>query len=141
MQSSVPSTLLKELRKFFCGNSQRLTISRNSHQWCSLGKGVLRNFTQACNFIKKEALALVFSCEVCEISKSTFLKNTSGRLLLYFYKEVLSQIFEMVLNTEAVPQRCFVKKVVLQILENSQEKPVIESLKEETLAQVFSCEF
>ena len=33
------------------------------------------------------------------------------------------------------------KKVVLQILENSQEKPVIESLKEETLAQVFSCEF
>ena len=134
MQSSVPSTLLKELRKFFCGNSQRLTISRNSHQWCSLGKGVLRNFTQACNFIKKEALALVFSCEVCEISKSTFLKNTSGRLLLYFYKKVLSWIFEMV----AVAQRCFVKKELLQISENSQEKPV---RREETMSQVFSCEF
>ena len=26
---------------------------------------------QACNFIKKESLALVFSCEFCEISKST----------------------------------------------------------------------
>ena len=47
----------------------------------------------------------------------------------------------MVLNAEAVAQRCFVDKVVLQIPENSQEKPVIESLKEETLAQVFSCEF
>ena len=48
----------------------------------------------------------------------------------------------MVLNAEAVAERCFVKKVVLQISENSQEKkPVIESLKEETLAQVFSCEF
>ena len=28
---------------------------------------------QACNFIKKETLALVFSCEFCEIFKNTFL--------------------------------------------------------------------
>ena len=27
---------------------------------------------QACNFIKKETLALVFSCELCEIFKDTF---------------------------------------------------------------------
>ena len=27
---------------------------------------------EACNFIKKEILAQVFSCEFCEISKSTF---------------------------------------------------------------------
>ena len=47
----------------------------------------------------------------------------------------------MVLNAEAVAHRCFVKIVVLQISENSQEKTLIESLKEETLAQVFSCEF
>ena len=26
---------------------------------------------EACNFIKKESLAQVFSCEFCEISKST----------------------------------------------------------------------
>ena len=25
-----------------------------------------------CNFIKKEILALVYSCELCEISKNTF---------------------------------------------------------------------
>ena len=50
-------------------------------------KGVLINFTkftgrhlyhslfcraQACNFIKKETLAQVFSCKFCEISKITF---------------------------------------------------------------------
>ena len=35
-----------------------------------------------CNFIKKEALAQVLSCEFCEISKNTFLQNTSGWLLL-----------------------------------------------------------
>ena len=43
--------------------------------------GVLRNHLyqslfltklQACNFIKKETLAQVFSCEFCEISRNTF---------------------------------------------------------------------
>ena len=49
-------------------------------------KGVPRNFTkftgkhlrpQACNFIKKQTLAQVFSCEFCEISRNNFLKRTS----------------------------------------------------------------
>ena len=35
----------------------------------SVRKVVLRNF---CNYIKRETLAHVFSCEFCEISKSTF---------------------------------------------------------------------
>ena len=61
-------------------------------------KGVLRNFakftrkhlcqslifnkvaglrtTEACNFIKKETLVLLFSCEFCEISKNTFTHRT-----------------------------------------------------------------
>ena len=39
---------------------------------------------EACNFIKKETLAHVFSCEICEISKNTFFTEhlcgtTSGR--------------------------------------------------------------
>ena len=69
--------------------------TRNSHLRYSTRKGVLRNFTKftdlcqslffnkvlkkslffyrrkACNFIKREALAMVFSCEFCEISKTT----------------------------------------------------------------------
>ena len=36
----------------------------------------------AFNFIKKETLAQVFSGDFREISKNTFLHNTSGRLLL-----------------------------------------------------------
>ena len=46
-------------------------------------KGALRDFAkftgkhlliklQALNFIKRETLAQVFSCELCEISKNTF---------------------------------------------------------------------
>ena len=31
---------------------------------------------QACNFIKKETLAQVFSCEFCEIAKDTFSSRT-----------------------------------------------------------------
>ena len=48
---------------------------------------------QACNFIKKETLAQVFSCEFCENSK-----NTSERLLLCFMmfsnRELLPQCFK-----------------------------------------------
>ena len=70
-----------------------LAVFRSSHQRCSIKKGVLRNFAkftgkhlcqrlffnkvaclrpEACNFIKKETLAQVFSCEFCNISKNTF---------------------------------------------------------------------
>ena len=53
-------------------------------QRCSMKKGVLTNFTKFTgkhlrqslffnyNFIKKETLAKVFSCEFCETSKNTF---------------------------------------------------------------------
>ena len=62
---------------------------RSSRQEMFYKKGVLRNFAKftekhrtrisffiklqaACNFIKKETLALVLFCEFCEISKNTF---------------------------------------------------------------------
>ena len=41
-----------------------------------------RKTPKACNFIKKETLAQVISCEFYKNSKNTFLQNTSGRLLL-----------------------------------------------------------
>ena len=34
-------------------------------------KIIFKSSPQACNFIKKETLAQVFSCEFCEISKNT----------------------------------------------------------------------
>ena len=49
---------------------------------------------------------------------------------------------------EAVAQRCFVKKVLLEISQNSQENTCARAsfliknfIKEEALTQVFSCEF
>ena len=38
--------------------------------------GRIRGLIEACNFIKKEALTQVFSCEFCEIYKNTFYYRT-----------------------------------------------------------------
>ena len=55
--------------------------SRSSRPEVFCIKVILRNLTEfagkhlrpeACNFIKKETLAQVLSCEFCEISKNTF---------------------------------------------------------------------
>ena len=67
--------------------TMQMTI-RSNHQRCSVRKGVLRNFAKfrgkhLCQVLffnkvaapepeKKEALAHVFSCEFCEISKNKF---------------------------------------------------------------------
>ena len=52
-------------------------INRSSRPEMLCKKGVLRNFTKlACNFIKKETLAQVFSCEFYEISKKIFFHRT-----------------------------------------------------------------
>ena len=71
---------------FFIIVSGQILHATSTHQRCSIKKSVLRNFTkftgkhlrqglfliEACNFIKKETLAQVFSREFCEISKNTF---------------------------------------------------------------------
>ena len=41
-----------------------------------------RCFPEACNFIKKETLAHMFSCEFYEFLRTPFLQNTSRQLLL-----------------------------------------------------------
>ena len=79
-------------------------------------KGVLRNFAKftgkhlyqslqpkACNFIKKETLAQMFSCEFWEISKNTFLQNTSGQLLLSFATSRRSRNANTVFSTRIFP--------------------------------------
>ena len=71
------------------------TEHRSSRPELFYKKGVLRNFAklienararvsfliklqaEACNFIKKDTLALVFSCEFRKISKNTFSYRTS----------------------------------------------------------------
>ena len=81
------SILVKKLL-YYSASSFLSAHWRSSHWRCSARKGVLGNFVKflgkhpcqslffnkvaACNFIKKETLAQVFSCEFCVISKNTF---------------------------------------------------------------------
>ena len=80
--------LLKAIWHFWFSFKRRKTRSSRSEVFCK--NDVLRNFPkfigkhlcqslifnkvadQACNFIKNETLAQVFSCEFCKISKNTF---------------------------------------------------------------------
>ena len=58
-------------RKFF------LEISQNSQgNTCARVSSLIKLQGSACNFIKKETLAQVFSCEFCEIYKNRFLHRT-----------------------------------------------------------------
>ena len=96
---------------------------RSSHPRCSTRKGIFRSLTkftekdlcqslffnkatdlrlelyQACNFIKKEALAQVFSCEFCEISKNTFFTEhlwaaaSGGPIILCSFMETFIDVF------------------------------------------------
>ena len=50
-----------------------LEISQNSlENTCAGVSFLIKLQVWACNFIKKETLAQVFSCEFCKISKNTF---------------------------------------------------------------------
>ena len=57
-----------------------LETSQNSHKNIVLES--LFSEAEACNFIKKETLAQVYSCEFCEIAKNTFLSKHLRLLLL-----------------------------------------------------------
>ena len=54
-----------------------LEISQNSQEnTCARVSFLIKLQVSACNFIKKETLAQVFSCEFCEISKNIFSYRT-----------------------------------------------------------------
>ena len=55
---------------------QRCSIKKVFLEFCKIHRKTPVPESQACNFIKKETLAQVFSCEFCEISKNTFLYRT-----------------------------------------------------------------
>ena len=65
---SIPEAVIQR-----CSVKRFLEISQNSQE---------NTCAEACNFIKKETLAQVFSCEFCKISKNTFFIEHLWRLLL-----------------------------------------------------------
>ena len=105
----------------------------------------------------------MFSCEICEISKSTFFTELPLNVPHYHHPQYYYQCYNhrplfytVLLNhsSEAVGQRCSVKKMFLKISENSQENTCAKVsfsvksqaqacnfIKKEAVTQVFSREF
>ena len=81
-----------------------------------------RCLPEACNFIKKGALAQVLSCESCEICKNTFLHKTplvaasiSKKHVRNKYEVFAIQIRSLMYQwTRAVIQECSATKVFLK---------------------------
>ena len=80
-------------------------------------KDVLENFIkftgkQACNFIEKETLTQVFSCEFCEIFKNTFFHRTppvaASYSRLHFYCH-----YEKFLERSMLKLHCFVNEKII----------------------------
>ena len=101
---------------------------------------------EVCNFIKKENLAQMYSCEFCEISKNTFFiehlwVTASGPCRSH--QPIGYHL------TEAVSRVVLQKKMFLEISRNplcqilvliTFRPQVCNFIKKETLAQLFSCE-
>ena len=127
-----------------------LEISQNSQENTCVRASFLIKFPQACNFIKKEDLTQMLYCEFCEISKNTFFHKSplvtasESNRYSFFYRKSFTKLSVL---SEAVVQRCSVKKVFLNILQNLRENTcarvsfLINFIKEGTLAQVFLVNF
>ena len=87
-------TFQKQSREVFCKKGALRNFLK--FQWKHLCQTLFLNKVAGPRIswkaIKKETLEQVFSCEFCEISKNTFLQNTSRRLLLSFYKKILTNL-------------------------------------------------
>ena len=69
--------IAEALAQTYSVNKVFLEISQNSQEnTCARVSILIKLQAKACNFIKIETLALVFSCEFCEISKNTFSYRT-----------------------------------------------------------------
>ena len=69
-----------------------LEISQNSQKkTCASVSFVLR--PEACNYIKDENLARVFSCEFCKISKNTFF--TEHLRWLFLSLDIFSNLYKL----------------------------------------------
>ena len=122
---------------WLCFTSISLITIRSSHQRCFVKKGVFRNFAKftgkhlcqnlffnkvagggACNFIKQETLAQVFSYEFCEISKNTFFTEHAWvtASLLFYVLHWLDRSKKVLRTLELLPDISF-WKVAYFILE------------------------
>ena len=91
-----------------------LEISQNSQEnTCVRVSFLIKLQTQACNFIKKETLLQVFSCEFCEICKNNFFYRTHLVAASEIYVKLTDRLqrFILVLNKNHFYERNLEKRI------------------------------
>ena len=68
-----------------------LELLQNSQENTCARVFILMKLQEACNFIKIETLAQVFSCEFCKISKNTFSYRTPQMAASVLFLKVVSK--------------------------------------------------
>ena len=77
---------------------------------------------QACNFVKRETLAQVFSCEICEICKNIFFTEQLWTTASEFVTEMLifrSSRLQMFFRSGALKNVAILDKVAGLVLKNT----------------------
>ena len=71
-------------------------MSQNSQEnTCASDYFLIKLQAEPCNFIKKETLTQVFSCEFCEISKNTFFHRTTPVAASELVKKCCFKLFRI----------------------------------------------
>ena len=72
-------------------------VLKSSHRWCSVKKGVLRNFARftgrhLCQSLFFNSWHRCFPVNFAKLLRTPFQQDTSRRLLLSFYKKILTNL-------------------------------------------------
>ena len=72
-------------------------VPKSSHRWCSVKKGVLRNFARftgrhLCQSLFFNSWHRCFPVNFAKLLRTPFQQDTSRRLLLSFYKKILTNL-------------------------------------------------
>ena len=95
----------------FCKKVFLETPQNSQENTCARASFLIKLQAQACNLIKKEALAQVFSYEFCEISKNTFFQRTplvaASGIGIFFIQSLVTQrvVYKEVLKEGALQAR------------------------------------
>ena len=115
-----------------------LEISQN------LQENTCTRVPEACNFIKKETLAQVFSCEFCEISKNTYSYRTPtvaasvGFWLVSFVRET-NQIIgksNLVYIIAAPMSRLQLQKIIIKTAQKKPSRGTLRKRCSENMQQI-----
>ena len=109
-----------------------LEISQNSHENTC-------NRVQACNVIRKETLAQVFSCEFCEVFKNTFTEHLWWLLLNWWNQRRFSHAFHEVkgLSDAPITEASIKNKVPFKIFLILQENAYVWSFFDKVTGLTF----